>query len=207
MRRRLCALALSLCCVWPAWLSAQAGPSLIPTWLPGASPPLSAQLDELATRLEQALIDSATDWEILSWTLIDLSSRLDGLATSSRALERESESMRESLRSLDRSLAVSMALARRHSLVAGLLRVGALSGVLGVGGALALSSKGQGAAIGAGLGALAGAAWWAVENWPPRLAPYGASVRCPTPSRRAVIPSSAPAAVSCMATALVMSIK
>jgi adenylosuccinate lyase len=83
--------------------------------VPTVSVPLSEQLKGLATMLEQALTDSATDWDSLSAILISLSSRLEKASTQSRDLERENESMLKSLDNLDSLLADSRKINRNKT--------------------------------------------------------------------------------------------
>jgi signal recognition particle GTPase len=102
-----------------------------------ASEPLSKQLDSLASTLEQALIDSETDWEILSSILTEHSRKLENLAMSSRVLEQESESMRTLLKNLETSLADSIREAKRRNLELWIWRIGTGLGISGTIAALA----------------------------------------------------------------------
>jgi adenylosuccinate lyase len=96
---------------------------------PAASASLSTQLDELATILEQSITDSATDWDLLSETLTSLYSRLEKLATLSRGLEQENESMRKSLDDLGISLDQVKAEARRQNRELWAWRIAAVLGL------------------------------------------------------------------------------
>jgi chromosome segregation ATPase len=102
-----------------------------------ASEPLSKQLDSLALTLEQTLIDSETDWEILSSILTEHSRKLESLAMSSRVLEQESESMQASLKDLETSLAESIREAKRRNLELWIWRGGTVLGISGTIAALA----------------------------------------------------------------------
>lgn len=90
--------------------------------------PLSEKLDAMATTLERALSDSATDWDSLSTLLTSLSRQLTESSTSSRDLELETASTRASLKDLEISLSESTKLARRREVELWVLRgVAALS--------------------------------------------------------------------------------
>lgn len=79
-------------------------PDSAPTQLP-----LSQQLRSLATTLEQATTDSATDWEEWSLAWTNHLRKLEGLADLSRESELEKESMKKSLDNYDSSLKDSIA--------------------------------------------------------------------------------------------------
>lgn len=164
-----CALAVLLLSLWCASSWAQPAPSASSTSPLPDLPPISRQLSDLATTLERALSDSATDWDLLSQVLTEHSQKLAALAASSTALERETVSMQASLSACESSLLEAMRAALRHSLEAALWRVGALSGALGVVGALADARQVRGAVLGAIVGAASGAVWWVVESRPLRI--------------------------------------
>jgi hypothetical protein len=152
MRRTLCALALALLCAsWPP-LSAQEGPSLPTASERGASADPSPTPGSIAARLS-ALSTMLSDE--LAGSQIDLAELRSSLEASRTALE-----------SSRQSLALAAQEARRRSLELSLWRGLALSAGLGLGGALAEGRAGPWLAAGAGLGALAGAAWGLAESWP-----------------------------------------
>jgi hypothetical protein len=123
-----CAFAVFFWLALCASLSAQE-PSTLPIESPpAASASLSAELNNLAQTLEQALIDSASDWEFLSETLTSLFSKLERLATLSRGLELENESMRKSLSDLGISLAEAQKEARHRNTELWLWRGAAVAG-------------------------------------------------------------------------------
>lgn len=131
-------------------------------------PPLSQKLRDLATKLEQATTDSESDWETLSQDWINLSSRLQQLATLSVDSENEMKSIQASLKAYEKSLKASIVQTEREKRAKKLWRyiaIGASS--LAVAGS-AIDDRGvRGASVGVGLGAVVGVAVWAIEYWPP----------------------------------------
>lgn len=104
-------LLLSLLWCWlPGWLSAQATEPATPVASESEPTPvpLSQQLRDLATTLEQTTSDSELDWELWSqeWTAHLL--KLEALANLSHELERVSQSTKVSLEAFENSLALSI---------------------------------------------------------------------------------------------------
>jgi TolA-binding protein len=128
-----CALAVLFWLALLASASAQESPLPMTASPPEASETLSEQLERMATTLEQALTASATDWETLSAILTSHSQKLEELATLSRDLERETESMRESLRLLGISLDDSISLANRQGFELWIWRIGTALGFAAAG--------------------------------------------------------------------------
>jgi septal ring factor EnvC (AmiA/AmiB activator) len=81
---------------------------------PEVSVPLSEKLDAMATTLERALSDSATDWDDLSRLLTSLYQKLTESATSSKDLEREIKYMQTLLNDLRNSLSKSNELVQKR---------------------------------------------------------------------------------------------
>lgn len=130
MRRALLGLALAFS--W-AFLSAQESPLPMTATPPEASVTLSEQLERMATTLEQALSDSATDWEALSSLLTSHSQRLEKLAMLSRDLELEIKSLQASHKLLETSLDNSISLASRQSFELWIWRIGTAIGFAATG--------------------------------------------------------------------------
>jgi septal ring factor EnvC (AmiA/AmiB activator) len=181
MRRTLCALAvsLSLLSALQSWGQASYMPST--DYRPGASAapssspaPTWEQLDEIWAQLELSGQTSSADSQELKTSLASarqlsttLSAQLAASRTQARELSSSLERADNSLLACERSLILASAQARRRSLEAGLWRVGALSGVGACLGAIAWKGDAKAAGLGAIPGLVAGAVWWAVENWPP----------------------------------------
>jgi hypothetical protein len=92
--------------------------------------PLSQQLRDLATTLEQATTDSASDWELWSQEWTGHLKTLEDLANLSTESELEMQSMKASLVNYERSLTNSIrreAAARRHEEVWRVVGIGGLT--------------------------------------------------------------------------------
>jgi hypothetical protein len=170
MRRIVCALALFLACFsalsWaqlspsslsgpsspvPPYLSIPFPPQLGPQSIAPRLPPSSAGQPQALTQDPPLYTEAQAQAAIR-----------EAAAVAARAAVAEAVPQ-----------AVAIALkdyARAEGLKLSLWRVGTLSGVLGVVGALLAPKAWQGAGIGAGIGAVAGSVWMIAERWPPRFA-------------------------------------
>lgn len=156
-----CVLATFLLCAYSA-LSLAQEQSLPTTALPQeASVSLSEQLNAMAKTLEQVLSDSVTDWETLSEFLTSLSQKLERSVTSSRDLERESESTLKSLKDLEISLKASSKMLSQSKLSTNIWRTVACTTCGAAIGALVDDDDStKGVCVGGAIGSLVGGIVW-----------------------------------------------
>jgi len=116
------------------------------------------------TTLDNLLAQLEIEASSLSETSLKLLSRLEVSETRAAELSLSLEQSELSLTACAESLSRATQDLRRRKFEAALWRVGALSGALGVVGALVDPAKARGCAAGVIVGAVAGALWWIADR-------------------------------------------
>lgn len=139
--------------------STQAPAQIAPSSPSGELSGISDQLNNTADRLDNLFraLQASLRAAGISQANSDLS--LDD------SLKLASDSI-SSMGALKLDLAIANRLAQQASLKSGLWRFGAFSSIAGLAGTALEGRLGQGTAWGAGLGAVAGGVWLAIEHWP-----------------------------------------